>query len=50
MGILEASQQRAIKILKALEYLVCDKRLRKLGLFSLENRKLRMILSTYIYT
>lgn len=46
-SILETPQKRAMKMLKALGYLVCDKRQRKLGL---ENRKLKKILLMYINT
>lgn len=50
VDILETSQQKAMKMLKALGYFIYDKSLRKLGLFSLEKRKLKKILSMYVNT
>lgn len=41
MDLLEQDQQKATKMIKGLENLTCMGRLRELGPFSLENRKLR---------
>lgn len=48
VDILEQVQLKATMMVKGLEYLIYQERLRELGMFSLEKKKLRRISSAYV--
>lgn len=50
MDRLEQIQQKATKMIKGLEHLTWQERLRELGSLSLDQRRFRRILSKYIST
>jgi len=41
MDVLERDQHKATKMIKGLEHLACEEGLRELGLFSLQNRRIK---------